>query len=157
MINWIINIIKRCGAKSPQKNKNRVHFDDLKDLSDINESGEILIQSKHKVQTKHDFDAVVQYTTNSNYLTQAELLNAIEINIKFLTLLLYKLENTLYIDEYKKINEMLEQSNTCKSIVMSISNNQIFYKKTVDIIKKHTLTVGKLVKHINKLDIAGEL
>lgn len=157
MINWIINIIKRCGAKKPQKNKTHIHFDDLKDLSDINESGEILIQSKHKVQTKHDFDAVVQYTTNSNHLTQTELLNAIEINIKFLTLLLYKLENTLYIDEYKKINEMLEQSNTCKSIVMSISNNQIFYKQTVDIIKKHTLTVGKLVKHINKLDIAGEL
>lgn len=157
MINWIINIIKRCRTKQPQKNKNRIHFEELKDLSNINESGEILIQSKHKVQTKYNFDAVVQYTTNNNHLTQTELLNAIEINIKFLTLLLYKLENTLYINEYNKITEMLEQSNTCKSIVMSISNNQIFYKKTVDVIKTHTLTVGKLVKKINKLDIAGEL
>ena len=80
MINWIINIIKRCRTKQPQKNKNRIHFEELKDLSNINESGEILIQSKHKVQTKYNFDAVVQYTTNNNHLTQTELLNAIEIN-----------------------------------------------------------------------------
>ena len=52
---------------------------------------------------------------------------------------------------------MLQQSNTCKNILTSISNNQIFYKNTVDIIKRHTLSVGKLVKIINKLDITGDL
>ena len=72
-------------------------------------------------------------------------------------MLLYKLENSIYITEYQKVSDMLQQSNTCKNILTSISNNQIFYKNTVDIIKRHTLSVGKLVKIINKLDIIGEL
>ena len=116
-------------------------------MDDLNHSGEILIQSKNKVQTKKDFDTIYHYTIKNKNLTHQELHNAIDINIKFLTLLLYKLENSIYIAEYQKVSDMLQQSNTCKNILTSISNNQIFYKNTVDIIKRHTLSVGKLVKN----------
>ena len=136
----------------PQRKKKLVGF---QELDDLNHSGEILIQSKNKVQTKNDFDTIYHYTIKNKNLTHQEL--HIDINIKFLTLLLYKLENSIYITEYQKVSDMLQQSNTCKNILTSISNNQIFYKNTVDIIKRHTLSVGKLVKIINKLDIIGEL
>lgn len=138
----------------PNRKKKLVGF---QELDDLNHSGEILIQSKNKVQTKKDFDTIYHYTIKNKNLTHQELHNAIDINIKFLTLLLYKLENSIYITEYQKVSDMLQQSNTCKNILTSISNNQIFYKNTVDIIKRHTLSVGKLVKIINKLDIAGDL
>lgn len=129
----------------------------INDFEEFNSTGEILINSKNRVNNKREFDEIVKYTVNNKNLSQKELFNAIDINIKFLNNLLLKLENTVYITEYQKVDEMLQHSNTCLKILKTISSTQIFYKNTVEIIKKHTVTIGKLVTYINDLELKGKL
>lgn len=142
------------------KNKNHTKKNKLKsekkfvEMESFNKTGEILIHQK--TTNKIEFNEVLNYTINNN-LSNKELINVIGINISFLEKLSIKIENTIYINEYEKINEMIEQSKKCKKIIETISSSQIFYKNTIEIIKKHTITIGKLVKYINKLENDGKI
>lgn len=153
MFKWIKELFF---GKEVKKN-NKIKLDNFKELDRFNNSGEILIQSSNKVNTKKEFNEIIRYTSSNKNLSKNEVLNAIEINIKFLELLLNTLSNTIYINEFNKVEEMLTQSNTCKKIMMSIKNSQIFYKNTVSIIQRHTINIGKLVKYINQLESNGKL
>ena len=53
----------------------------------------------------------------------------IELNIFFLNELINDFKNTIYTQEYNKLRELLNQSNSCFNIVEMISDQQVFYKK----------------------------
>ena len=81
----------------------------------------------------------------------------IELNIFFLNELINDFQNTIYTQEYNKLRELLNQSNSCFNIVEMISDQQVFYKKTISTIKKHTdiisLFTNKVIKLKNKYKI----
>ena len=108
-----------------------------------------------KIETTKEFNEVIEYTSK-NTITHQELINAILLNIRFLERLLRKLEHSIYLIEFNKVSEMLEQSKTSKSLLENISNSKVFYQNTIETIKRHTLSIAKLVRKINELDNDGK-
>lgn len=154
MIKYLLNFLELLGLyKNHSHVKSNNSEPEFKPLEKFNKRGEILIHDTQKVEKTSDFDEIVKYTSNTQSLTQKELINTITINISFLERLMKKLENSIYIHEYSKVKEMLKQSKTCKQIINNISNNQIFYQKTIEVIRDHTIIIAKLVNDVNKLDI----
>lgn len=154
MIKSLLNLLELLGLyNNNSQTKSNNSESEFKPLEKFNKRGEILIHDTQKVEKTSDFDEIVKYTSNTQSLTQKELINTITINISFLERLMKKLENSIYIHEYSKVKEMLKQSKTCKQIIKNISNNQIFYQKTIEVIRDHTIIIAKLVNDVNKLDI----
>ena len=126
---------------------------DFIDITPFNKTGEILIHSPTKIESNDDYEEIIRYTVTKKDLSIKEMLSAIDLNKKFLLSLYKRLENSVYINEFSKVEEMLMQTETCYIIINSLNNNQIFHKNTIEIVRKHIIIIGKLVSNIKKLDL----
>lgn len=153
-----MNFFRKClfyfwGDKDPKKGTHSSKQNSsFVQMERFNQRGEILIHKK--IETTKEFNEVIEYTSK-NTITHQELINAILLNIRFLERLLRKLEHSIYLIEFNKVSEMLEQSKTSKSLLENISNSKVFYQNTIETIKRHTLSIAKLVRKINELDNDG--
>lgn len=154
-----MNFFRKClfyfwGDKDPKKGTHSSKQNSsFVQMERFNQRGEILIHKK--IETTKEFNEVIEYTSK-NTITHQELINAILLNIRFLERLLRKLEHSIYLIEFNKVSEMLEQSKTSKSLLENISNSKVFYQNTIETIKRHTLSIAKLVRKINELDNDGK-
>lgn len=154
-----MNFFRKClfyfwGDKDPKKGTHSSKQNSsFVQMERFNQRGEILIHKK--IETTKEFNEVIEYTSK-NTITHQELINAILLNIRFLERLLRKLEHSIYLIEFNKVSEMLDQSKTSKSLLENISNSKVFYQNTIETIKRHTLSIAKLVRKINELDNDGK-
>ncbi len=159
MLTDIVNLIRK--IFSNENNEKEIENlynnidDDIEEITDFNKSGEILIHNKN--YNHNDFSKIVKYSISKKELSKIELMKLIELNIFFLNELINDFQNTIYTQEYNKLRELLNQSNSCFNIVEMISDQQVFYKKTISTIKKHTdiisLFTNKVIKLKNKYKI----
>lgn len=82
-----------------------------------------------------------------------EILKIINVNIVYLEKLAKVMSKSIYVMEYEKVKQLLEQSQSCLKLLKNINQNQIFYQNTSTFVLNHALQVGKLTEHLKHINL----
>lgn len=165
-MNWIEQILNWFKLKNTQNHPIIQSQQNNNDVDDDENMDDFFNENKKKIEPppssfekepkkkmkKIQLEDIMQYKIERTELNKNEIMNMINFNIEILEELGKQLSDSPYLQEYNKVMDMLNQSNTCKKVMLSLSNSQIFYQNTINIIQQHTIIIGKLVKQFHQLN-----
>ena len=143
--------------EKPKPKKHKVSRNNIKQQPDREKVVEKVIQAKVEIkkvsveENKEILNSVQQVREKKDRTPEQikdDLMLTILKNIDFLDRLYDLLEtnnvNDNYAEELNKLTEMKKQSKTCLRVLRNLSTNKIYYKNTINAIKKHTKIIKTL-------------
>lgn len=90
---------------------------------------------------------------NTKQFSHEEIIALIQNNIYYLERLSKAMSKSIYVMEYDKVNQLLEQCQNCLKLMNHINKSQIFYQNTTAFVITHALQVGELTAHLKDVEI----